>query len=385
MRFAKVFPFCLLILLMAAGCRTGEQKPALTPRPKNLIRTGFYIDEGSRSSGVFHWARLLHYSPEIELTLLDGKDLREGRLDELELLIIPGGSSAKQYRSMQESGAEAVRQFVKRGGAYVGICAGFHCALNRKERIGLLPFEYLQGAGGAAALLAVDLSPRGGEVLGIKPGRYKVRYSLGPISKPGAPWEHGKGEVLGVYKSTVGPTGRPGGNFFDAPAVIYGNYGKGKVIATSFHPESHPVNHCIALGCIYAVTGIRPAPRFPKKNYRPVRVAFYTPSAIGKSPIRRMIELDRHPDIDLLFCAGTELNEGILDHVDVFVVPDALDAANKSLATGRKDMLIRFMDKGGRILVSGAEAAFFPPHRNLKVIPAGESFLPEALAEPGSK
>ena len=350
--------------------------------PEKKIKAAFYVDEGSRSNGVFYWARLLSCSPGIEMTPVDGRDLREGKLKGFDLLVIPGGSSAKQYRSMGEAGAEAVRKFVKEGGSYVGICAGFHCALNRKERIGLLPFEYQAGAGGAQAVLPVEISPRGGEILGIKPGRYRVRYSLGPISKPGAPWEHGKGEVLGVYKGTVSPSGRPGGNFFDAPAVIYGNYGKGKVIATSFHPESHVVNHVLAMGCIYAVTGLKTSPVFPKKNYRPVRVGFYTPGTIGKGPILRMLELDREPELDVRFVSGSELNEGILDHLDVFVVPDGIDASHKSLAAGRKEMFKHFLDRGGKLLVSGAEAAFFVPHKNFKVIPEGRSFVPEALARP---
>ncbi len=384
MRSERVMAFLLGALLLAGGCASGSsgKKDAAAPVPEKKLKAAFYVDEGSRSNGVFYWARLLSYSPGIEMTPVDGRDLREGKLKGFDLLVIPGGSSAKQYRSMGEAGAEAVRKFVKEGGSYVGICAGFHCALNRKERIGLLPFEYQVGAGGAQAVLPVEISPRGGEILGIKPGRYRVRYSLGPISKPGAAWEHGKGEVLGVYKGTVSPSGRPGGNFFDAPAVIYGNYGKGKVIATSFHPESHVVNHALAMGCIYAATGLKTAPVFPKKNYRPVRVGFYTPGTIGKGPILRMLELDREPDLDVLFVSGSELNEGILEHLDVFVVPDGMDAAHKSLASGRTEMFARFLDRGGKLLVSGAEAAFFAPHKNFKVIPEGRSFVPEALARP---
>ncbi|MBQ7695733.1 MAG: hypothetical protein IJT50_11500 [Lentisphaeria bacterium] len=384
MRSERVMAFLLGALLLAGGCASGSsgKKDAAAPVPEKKLKAAFYVDEGSRSNGVFYWARLLSYSPGIEMTPVDGRDLREGKLKGFDLLVILGGSSAKQYRSMGEAGAEAVRKFVKEGGSYVGICAGFHCALNRKERIGLLPFEYQVGAGGAQAVLPVEISPRGGEILGIKPGRYRVRYSLGPISKPGAAWEHGKGEVLGVYKGTVSPSGRPGGNFFDAPAVIYGNYGKGKVIATSFHPESHVVNHALAMGCIYAATGLKTAPVFPKKNYRPVRVGFYTPGTIGKGPILRMLELDREPDLDVLFVSGSELNEGILEHLDVFVVPDGMDAAHKSLASGRKEMFARFLDRGGKLLVSGAEAAFFAPHKNFKVIPEGRSFVPEALARP---
>ncbi|MBO5690154.1 MAG: hypothetical protein J6S73_09500, partial [Lentisphaeria bacterium] len=336
-------------------------------------------DEGSRSAGVFYWAQLLFYSPQLDVTLLDGKDIREGKLDSLDLLLIPGGSSASQVKALQPEGKKKVQDFVRNGGAYVGICAGFHCTLDRPERLQIMPYKYLQGAGGAAAVLPIDLSEKGGEILGVKPGRYFVRYSLGPISEP-AEWEHGKAETLGVYKGTVSPKGRPGGNFFGAPAVIYGNFGKGKVVATSFHPESHVTNHGIAMGCIYAVTGVKAVPEFPKHNYRPVRVAFICSTTIGKEPIKRMLELDRHPDLDVIL--DVDFAKGILDHVDVLVVPDAMDAKNIKLAENYRDFLRDFMNRGGKVLVSGEEAKAFEKHPNLVEIPAGESFVEEALKKP---
>ena len=369
------------LLLVLAGCNTCPQTtgcPAAAYDGKK-IKVGYFVGDGSRSSGVFYWAQLLFYSPQLEVTLLDAADVRNGKLKELDLLLIPGGSSASQCQDLQDEGKKAIQDFVREGGSYVGICAGFHCTLNRKERLELMPFEYCQGAGGSAALLAVDINQRGAEIMNVRPGRYKVRYSLGPISKPGKNWEHGKGEILGVYKSYVSPIGKRGGHFFDAPSVIYGNYGKGKIIATSFHPESHVTNHGLAMGCIYAVTGLTPTPIFPKNNPRPLRVAYYTASTIGKAPINRMLELDKHPDIDLIFATTLEFTEGLLNHVDALVVPDAYDNKNAGLAKSYKAMFKKFMDRGGRIYVSGKEAAAFEKHANLIEVPAGESFVPAVL------
>ncbi len=273
-RFWSLFRLLVLPALLLAGSACVSQgKNTLAEDNKTpRIKTGFYVDRGSRGSGVLHLARFLAYSPQLDLVLLDGEDLRAGRLKDVQLLVIPGGSSRLQCEAMKPEGMEAIRKFVADGGRYVGICAGFHCTLNRPERLRLLPFEYCEGAGGSQGNLAVDLSEKAGQLLGIKPGRYMVRYSRGPISRPGKQPGEGWGEVLGVYKSTVGPIGRPGGNFFGAPAMIHGGFGKGKVIATSFHPESQESTRCIVQGCIYAVTGVRPVPVYPKKNRRPLRV-----------------------------------------------------------------------------------------------------------------
>ncbi|MBO5922901.1 MAG: hypothetical protein J6Q81_00170 [Lentisphaeria bacterium] len=378
--FAKMLFAAAVSSIILTGCANScpvAAKPEAKVEKK--LKVGYYVDNGSRSNGAFQWAQLLFYSPQLDVTLLMGEDIRAGKLDELDLLVIPGGSSESQVKALGDEGKKKVQDFVRNGGAYVGICAGFHCTLDRKERLQLMPYKYLKGAGGAAAKLAMDINERGGKILGVKPGRYNVRYSLGPISKP-AKWDKGNAETLGVYKSTVGPKGRPGGNFFDAPAIIYGNYGKGKIVATSFHPEAHINNHDMAMGLIYSVTGVRPTPIFPKRNYRPIRVAFITYTTIGKEPMKRMLELDRHPDIDVILNA--DFTEGILRHVDVLVVPDAIDAKNIGLAQSAAHNLKEFLENGGKILVSGAEAKAFPKHRNVVEIPAGKSFVEEVLKKP---
>ena len=95
-----------------------------------------------------------------------------------------------------------------------------------------------------------------------------------------------------------------------------------------------------------------------------------------------MLELDRHPDIDLMLTGKADLNAGVLDHVDVLAVPDAFDSKNISFARDHVSELVTFMDKGGKVLVSGVEAKAFPKHKNLVEIPAGKSFVDEALKSP---
>ena len=382
-RFWSRFRLLVLPALLLAGsaCVSQGKNTSGDDNKTPRIKTGFYVDRGSRGSGVLHLARFLAYSPQLDLVLLDGEDLRAGRLKDVQLLVIPGGSSRLQCEAMKPEGMEAIRKFVADGGRYVGICAGFHCTLNRPERLRLLPFEYCQGAGGSQANLAVDLSEKAGQLLGIKPGRYMVRYSRGPISRPGKQPGEGWGEVLGVYKSTVGPVGRPGGNFFDAPAVIHGQFGKGKVIAASFHPESYQSSHPIALGCIYAVTGVKPAPVFPAQNPRPVRVGYYGPAIAGKYCIRAMLALDRHPDLDVIFIDGVSLNQGMLDHLDVFVLPHGIKSTYKGLFTRPfpKEQIEKFLRRGGLLLASGNAAEFLPDHPNAKRLPADADFVKEAL------
>ena len=82
------------------------------------VKAGLYCGLGSRGVNSVYWAKILRDSPDVELVYLDGEDLRAGMLDGLDILVMPGGSSKKQYASMQEEGAEAIRRFVRNGGKY---------------------------------------------------------------------------------------------------------------------------------------------------------------------------------------------------------------------------------------------------------------------------
>ena len=373
----KIFLMLLFACaLLMAGCRTAEV--ACTPVAPEL-KVGFFVDDGSRGGGVFKAARLLYHCPQMEVTLLDGKDIRNGKLDGLDLLVIPGGSSATQFKMMQKSGAAKIREFVKKGGSYVGLCAGFHCTLNRPDRVALLPYVYVNKTSGAQGTLSIDISEQGAKVLDVKPGRYQVYYSQGPISRAGKAWEHGKAEVLGTYLNSIGLAGRKHYDYTGHPAILFGNHGKGKVAATSFHPEVNVANHCIFNGMVYAVTGKKIAQVFPKKNPRPVRVVLYVGSTKGKARINRLIELDRHPDIDVNPIAAASVPDAVADHADVLVTMAADSKDFRDFVGKNKTLFKNFMDRGGRIIAAGSGVKAFEKHPHLIAYPDGKSFVDAVL------
>lgn len=371
-------PLLLLGLMVCNVCRAeGADKKAASNK---RLKVGYYIAAGSASGGVHHIARMLYYSPQFEVTLLDGKDLRDGKLNGLDLFVIPGGDSEAQYRMMEESGAEAIRKFVREGGAYYGICAGFHCAINKPTRVRLLPYEHIPGGYGNVADLRIQLSEEGGKLLDITPGNYVVRYSQGPIVKPGRSVGETSAKTLAIYKGNITPLNRRGVDMYDTPAIIYGEYGKGKVIATSFHPESYSDTRHIWLGCVYAVTGVKAKPKYPAKNLRPVRVAFYTAAVAGKNYLREMLELDRHPDIDVRFIASGDFKSDALDHVDVLVLPDGLAEKYKRQFSKNHWLLKKFMNQGKLVLASEKSFEFLPKHKNLKCVKLGDSYVGPVLS-----
>ena len=353
-----------LFLLACAGCRHVAPAPTFSPTEAPM-KVGFFVGNGSRGNGIFLLGQMLSHSSQVELTLLDGQDLRAGKLAGQQLLLVPGGSSALQYKDMQEEGAEAVRRFVASGGSYFGVCAGFHCALNRDERIKLLPYTWYFGGDGLRATLMVELNEKAAERIQVPAGRYKVRYSRGPISKrcdqPGTGWA----EELGYYRDEMPETKI---SFGGAPAMLYGEYGKGKVIATSFHPEFFPETHPIAIGCIYAVTGRKITPVSPTKDSDAIRVAYLTPGMAPKAWVGHCLALDGDAHINLQL--ASTITKELLAKVDAVICPCKASGTNKStLGNGQNGELLKeFVAKGGRLLVTKAGLPFVPEHENVRVI-----------------
>ncbi|MBR4665802.1 MAG: hypothetical protein IKO93_18200, partial [Lentisphaeria bacterium] len=121
----------------ATSCvsRPAEEK-ASAPVPR--LKAALFLDDGCRGNGALMWAQILARSPEVDLILLDGKDIRDGKLKGRRLLVCPGGGAAKQIAAMKPEGVRAVKKFVEDGGAYLGICAGSYNVMNRKGRFGFL-------------------------------------------------------------------------------------------------------------------------------------------------------------------------------------------------------------------------------------------------------
>lgn len=376
----KVFVAAVFAMIFLTGCNTAEigKCSKQSPQAAKKIRTGFFVGRGSAGHGVFWLARMMDYSPQMELVLLDGSDIKNDKLKGLDLLVIPGGDSWAQSADIGKDGAEKIREFVRNGGAYWGICAGFHCTLNKPDRLQLVPYTWRNGVRGHRAELAMDINKKGADILGIKEGRYFVAYSRGPISKEVNEWKHGRVDTLGVYRSTVSSI-EAASDFMNAPAVIYGNYGKGKVVATSFHPEMHRANDQISMGCIYAVTGVKPTPVYPLKNYRPLRAAVLISYTLGKEPVRQVLELDKEKDIDITLLGEDDIRSGILLHTDVVIIPDINVKGKKKVIDAYKKDIASFLERNGRIIAGEEIAKLLPSHENVEIIPLGKPFVKEVL------
>ena len=364
----------IAVMMILTSCTTIEYEQSATEAPK--VKIGLFLDEGCRGNGPYQWVRLLANSPQLDLTLLDGQDIRDGKLADLQVLLCPGGGGAKQIAAMKPEGFELVRKFVEDGGSYIGICAGSYNAMNRDGRFAFLPYDYIDNAYGKLADLAFEFNEEGAKLLGLTPRRRVARYNGGNIMRPTKPTGKGDCQVVAVYKSSVSDYNKVAYNFMDTPAAVFGHYGKGKVMVTSFHPESYESTHDIALGCIYAVTGVKPVPVYPRKDRHPLRVGFCSLACVGTRAALELMALDREPDIDVDIFSLHEIDEGRLRRYDVVVMTDG-DESSYSKWFGNKFYQRKFLDyleRGGHIVASGNGGKYLPEHKNIQVLSVGDPF-----------
>ena len=343
-------------------------------------KAGIFLDEGCWNTGTLSWVRILEYSPQIELVLLDRNDLREPELSNLDMLLCPGGWSRRQLEVMGEAGRQAVCDFVRGGGAYLGVCAGAFNVMNRPGRLQLIPFDWLPEKDCENAMLTTELTPAGKKVLNLEQLRYKVRYAAGPVMIPKVLPGTAEFEVLAVYKSSVSPQDHAPYDFLDTPSIVRGKYGKGTIVAVSFHPESRESTHEIATGCLSAALGIEVETVFPVHDARPVRVGFMSHYTITPQYAREMLELEQNRKIEVTLINGAGLDEGALNHVDVLIVPDGDPQVNGKFFSGelRRKQLDRFIKNGGIIISSGNGAWSLEGFPQISV-PAGEYFSAAVL------
>ena len=282
------------------------------------------MDCGSRSNGWAAWLRLLHSSPQIAPVLLDGGRIRDGALGEIDILVVPGGSSAKQGKSLAAAGRSAVTNWLASGGRYFGTCAGCSLLLNRPNGPNLRILPYVRDPAtpkGGSDMLMVEVSAQGEAATGIRAGIHPMRYHSGPVLVPTNPVPGTDVEVFARwhtdYRTCAGASARMDGT----PALLCGTHGKGRLFVTNGHPEHFPrTRDFIEAGFRY-LAGVKPTFSTPTRKRGALCVGFYTQCVSGIESAEGFLALDRDEAFDVTPVQDDDITAGILDRLDAIVLP----------------------------------------------------------------
>lgn len=162
------------------------------------------------------------------------EDIRNDALQGMDIVIFMGGSGGGQAKDLGEKGRAKVRDFIKSGGGYIGVCAGAYMALQPKE--------------GSSPKLAIVAGQHYGEgwQRGMGPATIKTSsdeeielfYANGPlfekVSVSGLKPFISLGKYVSDYYIPKKKTYE--GEMPGKPALIISEYGKGRVFLYSPNP-----------------------------------------------------------------------------------------------------------------------------------------------------
>lgn len=187
---------------------------------KNAL-VGIYSDRGAFHLGLiasqrFFQLKGIRYAP------LYREDLeRPETYSRINILYFPGGWSGYYTEDLSGRPVKLIRNFVKNGGRYLGVCAGAYFASKEIVWEGNVYRPPLKLFAGRAIGPIVTLAPWPLYTVASLVWEGKMRKAF----YYGGPYFEGKGEVLATYSIN------------SKPAVIKFQYGKGLVILSGVHFE----------------------------------------------------------------------------------------------------------------------------------------------------
>ncbi len=343
-----------------------ELAPVAPVAEKGLapLRVAVYVDKGARNIGAFRWLELTARAKNVVATPIDGEAVRRGALDAADVLVMPGGSSIAESRSLGPDGREKVKAFVKNGGGYVGTCAGC-CLLMESSKchpdmLHMIPFKF--GPSGGHADLSISFNRRAEELAGIRRHTVKTRYAEGPVPLPSLPVKDAEVEVVATYDSDINATGAPARpSMAGQAAAIAGTYGKGKLFVLAVHPEYDPGDHHILKGAFRFVTGRNLSWNSAKRKRGQLAVGFVCDDSFGVETAQLVQRLVTEGEFDVIPLNSEQIKSGCLRRVDAVLAPAGAGSAKPEVGLYgvNADRSKEFLARGGRIFAwgRGAEAA----------------------------
>jgi glutamine amidotransferase-like uncharacterized protein len=224
-------------------------KSAAIVRP---IRAGIF-NEKSCCDVPEPLIRILGSIPSCTWEILSPEDVRSGSgsLSRFDLLIFPGGRAHKQADALGEEGRRAVKDLIRAGGGYVGICAGAFLASAQYEwSLGFVNTRTLRGdrempgigirsmANRGPGSVQIELTPEGRSIFGDGSGPLDISFSGGPVF-PGPMCDDLPPCIpLAHYRTELANYTPQRGTMIGTPAIFATTFGAGRVISISPHPET---------------------------------------------------------------------------------------------------------------------------------------------------
>jgi glutamine amidotransferase-like uncharacterized protein len=188
-------------------------------RPLALV----YVGRGAMWPSITGAKRVAELAG-FEVQEVDGSLQDVSVFDRAQVWIQPGGSSLTARETLGERLMSVVREFVERGGGYVGFCAGGFLSTEKVGSTGVLGFGFVPGS--TRYHIEKDADAFLTEKVWTPEGERWVFFAGGPQ------WVVSESELQAVH-------GRVIARASDGQVIaLEADYGRGKVVVSGFHPEA---------------------------------------------------------------------------------------------------------------------------------------------------
>lgn len=213
------------------------------PRDPGSVRVAVYADEGSPKAPELIEGCLGGLPDKFHMERVTAEQIRQGVLVNFDVLAQGGGRASLQAQALGDEGKEKIREFLRKGGGYVGICAGAYLAASDRPfylriiNARVVDREHWARGGGDVQIRFTD---EGKLDLRQESPEVQIRYNQGPLlardSQPDLP----SYTELAVYETEIAEKGAPQGVMKGTSAMISAPFGNGRVFLSSPHPERTP-------------------------------------------------------------------------------------------------------------------------------------------------
>ena len=229
-------------LLVVGPAQAADRAPATAPTPQKVIRVVIYDDAGGGGVGPANVSKCLAAAKQKEFTyaIVSAEQIRAGRLKDADVLVQPGGSGSKQAQTLKPEGRDAIKQFVRGGGGFVGICAGAYLAsADYTWSLHILNARVIDRQHWARGTgeVKVRMSAEGKRLLGVNDDVVNIYYGQGPLLAPADQADLPAYQTLATYETEIAEKGAPAGVMKGTTALAAAEFGKGRVVCISPHPE----------------------------------------------------------------------------------------------------------------------------------------------------
>jgi biotin--protein ligase len=221
-----------------------------------LVYTGTGATVESVKHAIYSLRRLLAPNYYAVIPITDTVLLKEPWAATCALLVFPGGADLGYCRALNGAGNALISNYVRRGGAYLGFCAGGYYGSKKCEfEVGNKPMEvvgsrelaFFPGTcrGGAfagfqynsekgARAVKIDVKKDAFKGSGVLPDELMSYYNGGGVFVPGTADGY---EVLANYADELNVDGGD-----EKAAVVFCKIGQGSALLTGPHPEFAPAD-----------------------------------------------------------------------------------------------------------------------------------------------